>query len=180
MYTLVLGGARSGKSRYAQSLCAGEAAVVYVATARDEDDEMHARIARHRADRPSHWGTVEESSDIARAVLEAPRDAVVLVDCVTVWLSNLFWEYRDLAPPALEQVVLERVGALAAATDGRRVVLVSNELGQGIVPATPVGRHFRDIQGLTNQYLAAHADRVVLMVAGLPLRLKGSDDGISR
>src|SRR5258708_32141172 len=100
MLTLVLGGARSGKSRYAQALCKDGDKVVYVATARTvgTDDEMLRRIARHRAERPVHWRTIEESLDLARVVREmAPPDSVLLVDCVTLWLSNLAWEHRSLA-----------------------------------------------------------------------------------
>jgi adenosylcobinamide kinase/adenosylcobinamide-phosphate guanylyltransferase len=180
MLTLVLGGARSGKSRFAQSLTARSDAVVLVATARASDAEMRERILRHKADRPSNWVTVEEPYEVPRAVREArPVDASVLVDCVTIWLSNLCWEHQAMDPSALEALVLERTRDLAAAAFGRTVVAVSNEVGCGIVPPTPVGRSFRDLQGLANQVLAAESDRVVMMVAGLPLALKGAVDGVS-
>jgi adenosylcobinamide kinase/adenosylcobinamide-phosphate guanylyltransferase len=179
MLTLVLGGARSGKSRYAQSLCDAAAPVVYVATARtdDGDDEMRARVARHRADRPAAWRTVEEPLDLERAVEEAePREATVLVDCITIWVANLAWEYREASPDETERLVLERVAGLARAARTRRVVAVSNEVGWGLVPDNPVGRAFRDLQGLANQLLAREAESVVLMVAGLPLPLKGGGE----
>ncbi len=173
MLTLVLGGARSGKSRYAQSL-AGIAPVVYVATARAGDDpEMHARIARHRAARPATWETVEEPRDVVRVVAHAqPEDALVIVDCVTVWLANLLWEYRQLTDSVVEEAVLAAVDGLAASARGRDVIAVSNEVGSGIVPEHAVGRLFRDLQGFANQRLAQAAVRVVLLVAGVPLTLK--------
>jgi adenosylcobinamide kinase/adenosylcobinamide-phosphate guanylyltransferase len=175
MLTLVLGGARSGKSRFAQSLCERAEAVVFVATARASDSEMRDRIARHRADRPASWTTVEEPYDVPRVVRESiPKGAVILIDCVTLWLSNLSWEHRELEPPALEALVLERSRDLARASTGRDVVAVTNEVGEGVVPPSPLGRQFRDLQGLANQVLAAEADRVVLMVAGLPLFVKGA------
>lgn len=174
MLTLILGGARSGKSRYAQAMCETAESVVYVATARaDDDEEMRARVARHRADRPASWRTVEEPLDVERAVATAtPAGATVLVDCVTVWLANLAWAHRDAAPEEVERVALERTAELARVSHARRAILVSNEVGWGIVPEHPVGRSFRDLQGLANQLLAREAERVVLMVAGLPLVLK--------
>lgn len=174
MFTLVLGGARSGKSRYAQSFCVTGADVLYVATAVAGDDaEMEERIRRHRADRPATWATVEEPLAVEVAIATAPPGATILLDCVTVWLSNLMWEHRGLQSPNLEAVVLGRIRALAAAARGRDLVAVSNEVGWGLVPESPVGRAFRDLQGLANQELAREADRVVLTVAGLPLLLKG-------
>ncbi len=174
MLTLILGGARSGKSRYAQGLCDKAARVVYVATARADvaDEEMASRIARHRADRPAAWRTVEAPLDLERAVERTPAGTTVLVDCVTVWLSNLMWEYRDESPDDVERTVLGRMAKLARTAHDRVVVAVSNEVGWGVVPDHPVGRAFRDLQGLANQLLAREADRVVLMVAGLPLPIK--------
>lgn len=177
MLTLVLGGARSGKSRHAQRLVSESPEVVYIATARPEpdDEEFRARIVRHRADRPAHWQTIEAPMDLTGSLLTAePSDASILVDCATVWLSNMMWTLRDLPPEALEARVLEEVGALVDACAGRNVVIVSNEVGGGIVPTSPVGRQFRDLQGYVNQALAASADSVVLLVAGLPLVLKES------
>jgi len=174
MLTLVLGGARSGKSRYAQSLCAGEAAV-YVATAATTDDpEMLQRIQRHRRERPETWTTIEEPEAVPSAVLGArPADAPVVVDCVTVWLSNLLWKHRDRPVDDRERAVLQAAAELAAAGRTRRVIAVSNEVGGGTVPDHPVGRTFRDVQGLVNQLLAREAGRVVVVIAGLPMVLKG-------
>jgi len=178
MLTLIIGGARSGKSRYAQALCKDADKVVYVATAPavDTDDEMLGRIARHRAERPVHWRTIEESLDLARVVREVAPDSVLLVDCVTLWLSNLAWEYRALTDDKRENIILERVVEFAEETREREVVAVSNEVGSGIVPDNPIARSFRDVQGLANQTLARYAARVILLVAGLPLVLKGSGD----
>jgi adenosylcobinamide kinase / adenosylcobinamide-phosphate guanylyltransferase len=175
MLTLVLGGARSGKSRYAQSLCENSSQVVYVATARVEDQEMGERIARHRADRPSEWRTVEQPLDLSRAVCESPVDAVVLIDCMTIWLSNLMWEHRDRSPAEGARRILEEVDAFLETLrwrGGGDVILVSNEVGGGLVPEHPVGRAFRDLQGFANQRLAQAADNVALIIAGLPLKLK--------
>lgn len=176
MLTLVLGGARSGKSRYAESLCLKFQEVVYLATARVDktDDEMNRRIARHRGDRPGHWKVVEEPLDPADYLRNTAADeSVVLIDCVTVWLSNLMWEYRAESREAIENSVLQRVEEFAFAARNRQVVAVSNEVGGGIVPDNPVARAFRDVQGLANQILAREAERVVVVIAGLPLTLKG-------
>lgn len=176
MLTLVLGGARSGKSRYAESLCLKFQEVVYLATARVDktDDEMNRRIARHRNDRSGHWKLVEEPLDPADYLRNTAADeSVVLIDCVTVWLSNLMWEYRAESREAIENSVLQRVEEFAFAARNRQVVAVSNEVGGGIVPDNPLARTFRDVQGLANQILAREAERVVVVIAGLPLTLKG-------
>lgn len=168
---LILGGARSGKSRYAEGLIAALPPVwnppwIYVATAEPGDEEMRARIAAHRARRGPSWQTVEAPQELAEAVILA-QPAPVLVDCLTLWLSNLMLIDADIEA---ETVRLER--ALEAAT--APIVLVSNEVGSGIVPEHPLGRRFRDLQGALNQRIAARAERVVLMVAGLPLAVKGT------
>jgi len=184
MLTLVLGGARSGKSRYAQSLCDSSACVIYIATARagdgEGDHEMRERIARHRADRPAEWRTVEEPLDLARAVREAPVEAALLIDCATLWISSLMWKFKE--EPAAEQsrLIFAEIDALTDAVSRRagnskvagEVVIVSNEVGGGIVPEHPVARAFRDLQGFANQRLARAADRAFFIVAGLPLQLK--------
>lgn len=173
MLTLVLGGARSGKSRYAQALI-GERQAIYVATARrTRDHEMSGRIERHRADRPASWTTIEEPELVPRVVRSAtPVDAPVIVECATLWLSNLF--ERESHTPARRQqdILMAAVRELADASRLREVVVVSNEVGGGIVPTTRVGRRFRDLQGWANQILAAEAQSVVFVVAGLPLALK--------
>jgi adenosyl cobinamide kinase/adenosyl cobinamide phosphate guanylyltransferase len=165
--TLVLGGARSGKSRYAEGLITAlPPPWTYIATAEAGDDEMAARIAGHRARRGTQWHTVEASRALVQA-LSACGAEPVLVDCLTLWLSNLMLAEADIgaATVQLEQVL--------AAANGPRV-LVANEVGSGIVPSTALGRRFRDQQGLLNQRIAACAERVILTVAGLPLALKGT------
>jgi adenosylcobinamide kinase / adenosylcobinamide-phosphate guanylyltransferase len=165
--TLVLGGARSGKSRYAESLITAlPPPWLYVATAEAHDGEMAERIADHRAQRAAGWQTVEAPHDLARALASAPPGAAILVDCLTLWLSN-----RMLADADIDA----ETGRFEAALDSRAhpVVLVANEVGCGIVPDNALARRFRDLQGRLNQRLAAQAGRVVLVVAGLPLFVKG-------
>ena len=169
--TLVLGGARSGKSRYAESLIAAlpprfQPPWAYIATAEAGDDEMAERIAGHRARRGSSWQTIEAPRDLASALQSCCRRPI-LVDCLTLWLSNLLLAGADIDT---EIARLEEALATAAAP----TVLVANEVGYGVVPDHPLGRRFRDLQGLLNQRIAARADRVVLIVAGLPLAVKGT------
>lgn len=163
--SLFLGGARSGKSRLAEAAAeACEGPLVYVATAEAGDAEMADRIARHRADRGNRWETIECPIDLADAIAARP-DAVVLVDCLTLWLSNLMLGGHDVA----------RHGrALVEVMAGRRApfFLVSNEVGLGLVPETPLGRAFRDEAGRLNQMVAASADSVTFVAAGLALRMK--------
>ncbi len=164
--TLVLGGARSGKSRYAESLIAAlPPPWIYVATAEAEDAEMMERVARHRARRAKGWQTVEAPHDLAATLAGLESDVPALVDCLTLWLSN-----RMLAGEDVEA----ETARLEATLAGRRAptVLVSNEVGFGIVPDNELARRFRDLQGRLNQRMAACAGRVILMVAGLPLVVK--------
>lgn len=164
---LVLGGARSGKSRYAEGLLrsSGKTPTV-IATAEAGDAEMAARIAAHRASRPPAWRTLEQPLDLAASLRATCRpDGIVLVDCVTLWLSNLF-----MADRAIEAAAEELLRAVAAAAGP--LVLVSNEVGGGIVPASDLGRRFRDAQGRLNQQLAAACGHVILVTAGLPLQIK--------
>jgi adenosylcobinamide kinase/adenosylcobinamide-phosphate guanylyltransferase len=165
--TLVLGGARSGKSRYAEELImAGAPPWIYLATAQAHDEEMAARIAEHRARRPAGWTIIEAPLELASAIsANAGAGRRVLVDCLTLWLSNVILARQDV-----EDACRRLRGALDVAAGP--VVLVSNEVGLGIVPDNALARVFRDAQGRLNQQLAALADRVVLMVAGLPLALK--------
>jgi adenosylcobinamide kinase / adenosylcobinamide-phosphate guanylyltransferase len=165
--TLVLGGARSGKSRYAEGLMTAlPPPWTYIATAEAGDAEMAARIEGHRKRRGADWRTIEAPRDLAQA-LSACGEEPVLVDCLTLWLSNLM-----LAEADIEAETAQLENTLAAASGPR--VLVANEVGSGIVPSTPLGRRFRDRQGVLNQRIAAHAERVILTVAGLPLGLKGA------
>lgn len=164
--TLVLGGARSGKSRYAEGLIGERGSGLYLATAEAGDDEMAERIRLHRARRGAGWETVEEPLDLPQAISRHARpQRPMLVDCLTLWLGNLMGAGRDI-----DAATAALLAALAAAKGV--VVLVSNEVGLGIVPATPLGRAFRDHAGRLNQAVAAAADRVVLVAAGLPLILK--------
>ena len=164
--TLVLGGARSGKSRRAEALVAElPPPWTYIATAEAFDAEMAERITRHRDRRDARWTTLDAPRALPSVLAEAPSAAPVLVDCLTLWLSNLMLAEHDLEP---EWAALEGALARRAAP----TVLVSNEVGWGIVPQTPLGRRFRDAQGLLNQRMAAAAERVELVAAGLPLRLK--------
>lgn len=168
--TLLLGGARSGKSTAAQRLAeAAGGPPVYVATARvgDGDDEFAARVARHRADRDDRWTTVEEPLDLVRVLRDQRRAGrVVVVDCLTLWLTNLLLDERDVAA-AVAGLCDE------LAVDRGAVALVSNEVGQGIVPMHELSRRFRDEQGWCNQRVAAVADRVRLLVAGIEVPVKG-------
>jgi adenosylcobinamide kinase/adenosylcobinamide-phosphate guanylyltransferase len=166
--TLVLGGARSGKSRLAEQLIEGAAvAGTYCATAEAGDTEMAARIAAHRARRGAFWRTVEKPLALAATVAdEAAPDRPLLIDCLTLWLSNLM-----LAEAPLDDAFAGLTNALCGAAGP--VVLVANEVGLGLVPETPLGRDFRDAAGRLNQKMAALADRVVFVAAGLSLVLKG-------
>lgn len=163
----MLGGARSGKSRYAESLVTAlPPPWLYVATAEAGDSEMVARVAAHQARRGPSWTTIETPRNVAET-LGTHADTPTLVDCLTLWLSNVMLADADV-DAKIEQ--LDEALARAAAP----IVLVANEVGFGIVPDSALGRRFRDLQGLLNQRIAARADRVVLVVAGLPLTLKGS------
>jgi adenosylcobinamide kinase/adenosylcobinamide-phosphate guanylyltransferase len=163
--TLVLGGARSGKSRFAENLARQHGGLrTYIATAEAFDDEMRQRIAKHREQRAGDgWVTIGSTLDPASVL---PRDGLVLLDCVTVWLGNLMHHGRDLRA---------EVAKLCAALEvcPAEVILVSNEVGLSIVPENAMARRFRDEQGLANQALAEIADNVYFIAAGLPLKLKG-------
>jgi adenosylcobinamide kinase/adenosylcobinamide-phosphate guanylyltransferase len=168
---LVLGGARSGKSRYAQKLAEGSGLLpVLVATAVAGDTEMAERIARHKAERAAGWRVIEEPLALASVLRkEAGPEKILVVDCATLWLSNLLLQGLDLLHAANDLV------AAAVGLEGP-VIFVSNEVGQGIVPDNALSRAFRDAQGRLNQSLAAACDRVILMNAGLPLCLKPAPD----
>jgi adenosylcobinamide kinase/adenosylcobinamide-phosphate guanylyltransferase len=170
--TFVLGGARSGKSRYVQALAARVSPVAFVATAQRSDEEMFQKIERHRAERPKDWRTIEEPLDLDRVLAkEGPSHQIVVIDCLTLYAANLIdAEQRD--PAAVEERLQKLYAALRSVPCS--VALVSNEVGSGVVPSFPEGRKYRDLLGEINQRVATIADNVLLMVAGLPLVLKGS------
>jgi adenosylcobinamide kinase/adenosylcobinamide-phosphate guanylyltransferase len=166
---LIVGGARSGKSRFAVERLSADARIVFVATAEARDEDMLTRIARHRADRPSCWSTIEEPIDLVTRLqgLEGSCEGII-VDCLTLWVANLLLRGdRDAA-------ILEQADALAGLIRRRRasLTLVSNEVGEGVHPETAAGLRFRDVLGHVNQRIAAACDTVVLMVAGIPLTVK--------
>lgn len=166
-HRLVLGGARSGKSRHAQALAeATGLRRTYLATAEARDEEMAARIAQHQAERGAGWQTLEAPLDMPNALGTVADNDVVLVDCLTLWLTNVMLGDRDV-----EKEMEALVAALAAAP--QPVILVSNEVGLGLVPETPLGRAFRDAQGRLNQRMAEEVAEVRFVAAGLPLVLKG-------
>lgn len=180
--TLVFGGARSGKSAYAEKLAAESAKeVVYVATARAGDGEMSTRITLHRQQRPTEWRTVEEPLALADTIEQwAAPHRLILVDCLTLWLSNLMFsdgtEYPDVGDIALPALFhAQRARLLQALSDcAGDIVLVSNEVGMGIVPYGAISRSFTDEAGRLNQAVAVICDRAVFVAAGLPLYLKGA------
>lgn len=179
--TLVLGGARSGKSGYGEKLATERgptADILYVATAQPFDTEMKARIERHRLERPGHWKTLEEPLDLVQALSKHTPD-LILLDCVTLWVSNLLLSCDASAPDQeIEGMILDRAAALFASIREKRTdsILISNEVGFGIVPDNRLGRLYRDLLGRVNQQIAAAADEVILMVAGIPLTIKGGEE----
>jgi adenosylcobinamide kinase / adenosylcobinamide-phosphate guanylyltransferase len=189
---LILGGARSGKSTFAERLALRSGrSVAFIATATASDDEMRERILHHRASRPASWSTIEEPYHLPDAVNRAAKQAdVLLLDCMTIWLNNWFLAQKitDLeestaaTTPYTEAVLAavdELLAAFAALPTNKTLVVVTNEVGLGIVPAYALGRIYRDLLGLVNQRLATVADRVYLMVAGLGVDIKHLHDEAS-
>jgi len=176
--TLILGGARSGKSAHAQQLARerGGDDVLFVATAQALDDEMTARIESHRRERPAGWRTLEAPRHTGQAIARAEPIAVVLVDCLTLLVSNavLAQAPESASAAEAEAAALAEVKELLAAYQSGTAswIVISNEVGLGLVPPYPVGRTYRDALGRANQRLAARADEVVLMVAGIPMKIK--------
>lgn len=170
---LILGGARSGKSACAEDLARQGERTLFVATAEALDDDMKRRIEKHRARRPAAWDTLEEPLDPVAAIPSAlAGHDTLLIDCLTLWVSNLLLQLGDDADAETE--ILSRAGALLDLYDRTeaRWILVSNEVGLGVAPATELGRNYRDVLGRVNQLFASRADKVYLMVAGLPVDLK--------
>ena len=182
--TLILGGARSGKSTYAEKLAARDGrGVAYIATAQALDEEMQMRIAVHRHNRPESWQTLEIQSNVGKALLEAPPPAeVILLDCLTLLVANRLMESApnvdqpdEAAAAGLVQVEIDDL--LKSIQSGpAEWIVVSNEVGLGLVPPYPLGRIYRDLLGWANQRLARAADRVVFMIAGVPMRLSPEED----
>ncbi len=167
---LVLGGVRSGKSRYAQEFAAVGTRVAFIATAEACDDEMRDRIARHRADRPASWTTIEAPIALEEALRQCGEQFdTIVVDCLTVWTANLMEHYGQSGDLVLAHA--DRLAGLLRRVSAS-VILVSNEVGNGIVPANEMARTYRDLLGGMNQRIAAAADEVILMVAGCPLFVK--------
>ena len=177
--TLVLGGVRAGKSGYAQRLAAAGRRVLVVATAEAGDPEMAERIRAHQESRPKDWDTLEEPLDLAAALEPVlHRYDTVLLDCLTLWVSNLLLRVDD--PWAAREDAVARAEALLAlqARSDAAWIVVSNETGLGVIPPTPLGRAFQDALGRVNQCFAAQADHVCFMVAGLPVVVKGRADAL--
>jgi adenosylcobinamide kinase/adenosylcobinamide-phosphate guanylyltransferase len=184
---LIVGGARSGKSTFAERLAMNsQRPVAFIATATGSDDEMRERIARHRAARPAEWQTLEETLDLAGAIRQASKLAdVLLLDCLTLWLSNVLFQDmtvhdEELATVPEHMLISEQamkdlddcLDAIRTLSPDKIVIMVSNEVGMGIVPAYPLGRFYRDTLGYVNQRVAQAADRVYLLVAGIAVDVK--------
>lgn len=172
--TLILGGARSGKSSLAEKLAASGSRVLFVATAEARDEDMARRIAAHRKSRPTAWDTLEEPIDLAGALsTTASRYDTVVIDCLTLWVSNLILKQGVAVS---DQEVLGRAESLlkVCRESAPRWIIVTNEVGLGIVPDTPLGRRYRDLLGRVNQVFAREADVAYLVVAGLALDLKAA------
>ena len=178
---LVLGGARSGKSRFAQEMALrlGDK-VLFVATGEALDEEMRLRIEEHKRNRPSSWRSVEVPTGVGSRIREEISDAqVVIVDCLTLLVSNVISQYGDAPEQISAELVQERltteIDELVGCIDGSTAtfILVSNEVGMGLVPESRLGRLYRDLLGKVNQILAQHADEVYVMVAGIPVEVKG-------
>ncbi len=166
--SLILGGARSGKSAFAEKLAKStNRPRAYIATSQAFDVEMEAKIAKHQQDRGPDWQTIEAPLNIVGALAEVSENSIVLIDCLTLWLSNQMHAGADI-----EVEVTKLLTALSASPNP--VMCVSNEVGMGLVPDTPLGRQFRDAQGRLNRKIAEQADLAVFVAAGLPLTLKGT------
>jgi len=174
----VTGGARSGKSSYAERLAAAQPhPVTYIATLEPLDDEMRHRIARHQQQRPEDWTTIEPPRALAQAILEVSPEHCILLDCLSLWVSNRLLPLGDDPPldaiATLEDQLVAELQQLieAAGTRDADTIIVTNEVGAGVVPPTPLGRAYRDLLGRANQLISTHADRAWLLVAGRPLEL---------
>lgn len=184
---LVIGGARSGKSHFAEKMAAMLSNdVIYVATARINDEEMYDRVKQHCIRRPSGWKTVEETHQLANILNSLPEGSVVIIDCLTIWMSNLLLD--ELMPRKRatsgekEKYILNEARNIVGVARNKklRLIMVSNEVGYGLVPEYELGRIYRDIAGRVNQQIAKQADKVFLVAAGIPIDLKQLGGNITR
>ncbi|MFW6409842.1 MAG: bifunctional adenosylcobinamide kinase/adenosylcobinamide-phosphate guanylyltransferase [Halanaerobiales bacterium] len=171
MIYLLLGGARSGKSSLAEEMALNLEGdeVYYLATARSGDDEMKKRIENHKKNRPASWQTIEEPLSPGEAISSLPFSSIILLDCITMLVSNLLLEESEVDRELLVKKEIEKI---IKEGENRNLIIVTNEVGMGIVPDKKLARKYRDLLGWTNQYLAQKADRVYLVVAGIPVGLK--------
>nr|WP_211186006.1 bifunctional adenosylcobinamide kinase/adenosylcobinamide-phosphate guanylyltransferase [Brenneria salicis] len=178
---MITGGARSGKSALAEKLAAGHERVLYIATSLATDDEMAERVRIHRISRPAHWRTWEGYRDVGAVIMQqVAADEAVIVECITTLITNLLFDQAGDTPPeqmdfpAIEAAIQQQIDALIAACleCSSPILLVTNELGMGIVPENRLARHFRDIAGRVNQRLAAAAESVYLVVSGIEVKIK--------
>lgn len=174
---LITGGSRSGKSIYAQQIAESMAEDrTYIATCPVVDEEMEERIRKHReARRAGNWQTIEETTDLAAALTRAKESAVILIDCLTLWVNNLMYQAELQKKDIREEDIVERCRDIldACGAISGTVIFVTNEIGMGIVPDNAMSRRYRDLAGRCNQIMAGRADAVVFMVSGLPLNMKG-------
>lgn len=169
MIYLITGGERSGKSRYAQSLALQLTNnPIYVATARKWDSDFQNRIDRHQKDRDERWTNIEEEKYLSKIDFSGK---VALIDCVTLWLTNFFVDHKNNVDLSLEEAKKEFL--LLAEQKNTSIIIVTNEIGMGVHASTEIGRKFTELQGWMNQFLASKADEVVLMVSGIPVKIKG-------
>jgi adenosylcobinamide kinase/adenosylcobinamide-phosphate guanylyltransferase len=185
MCNLIIGGARSGKSSFAQELAlkSGEP-VLFVATAEASDEEMRHRIEEHQKARPSDWSTLEVTTHVGRAIFQKIGEfKVVIIDCITLLVNNIFGQYshqntEQIDAPFIEKKLVDEISELVECINqvDASFIIVTNEVGTGLVPANKVGRLYRDLLGKANQILAQRADKIYLMVAGLPLPIKPASD----
>jgi adenosylcobinamide kinase/adenosylcobinamide-phosphate guanylyltransferase len=170
---LITGGARSGKSRFAQQLAAAAGGkVLFIATAEAKDEDMRLRIEAHRQARPANWKTIEAPLEVSAIIGQHPEAKIVVIDCITMLVANIM--LRDAAKASAAEVALKEIKALIDRMDKLEAtfILVTNEVGLGVVPDNALGRHYRDCLGRANQMLAQHADEVYLIVMGIPVKLK--------
>lgn len=168
--TLIFGGARCGKSHYAEQLANKYNHKIYIATAENRDGEMHARIEQHKQRRGTEWQTIECPLKLADHISKINQpDTIILIDCLTLWLSNMMEANQDIAKET------ENLTTALKKTNND-IILISNEVGLSIVPENPLARAFRDAQGLLNQTIASAATNVIFMAAGLPLIMKGNEE----